>query len=485
MKRTIFTLILILTGFYSIAQPDSIIQQFQMDFEAYKNSVDQEFEKYKAQNDSAFLHFLEKTWKEFEIFRRSQPVDPKPVDQPVIKEKKDTIPQQIETIGPVKSSVREDKELPLPVLKEEKAIDLKSRMISRSFNYFGEQVECYYYPNKIPNLTVINESSIRQFYKTLIQNEILWNYNLAKFEKLKATLKLNDWGYYLIIKKAAENIFPRQNEQTLFIWYALLKSGYQVKVGYNRNKIYLLLPSQQRLFNILYLTEEGTDYYLLNNKDKDPGHLKTYEGSFAKNPKIISFKLNELPDFNHGNTKIRQITYKQKNIQLKFSSQLIDFFNTFPQCELSTYLETPISPENNKVLDNLLKPLMSGKNNRAQVDILLDFIQKSVSYKSDQEQFGKERYLFAEECLYYPYADCEDRTNLLAELVNRYTSLPSIVLNFPEHVTLAVNFPNNEQGDYVIFEGKKYLVCDPTFIYAKSGMLPVDLKNKKPEIIVN
>jgi len=485
MKKIFLILIFTLTGFCSIAQPDSIIRQFQMDFEKYKNSVDQDFEKYKEQNDSAFLHFLEKTWKEFEIFRRSQPVYPKPVDQPVIQEKKDTIPQQIETITPVKSSEQEDKKLPFPALKEEKAIDLKSRIISRPFSFFGEQVECYYYPDKIPSLTIINESSIRQFYKALADNDILWNYNIAGFERLKTNLKLNDWGYYLIIKNAAKNIFPRQNAQTLFIWYALLKSGYQVKVGYNRNKIYLLLPSQQRLFNILYLTEEGTDYYLLNNKDKDPGHLKTYEGSFAKNPKIISFKLNELPDFNHGNTKIRQITYKQKNIQLKFNSQLIDFFNTFPQCELSTYLRTPISPENCKILDNLFEPLLMGKDKRTQVDILLDFIQKTIAYKTDQEQFGKERYMFAEECLYYPYADCEDRTNLLAELVNRYTRLATVVLSFPEHVALAVNFPSKEQGDFVLFEGKKYLVCDPTFINAKSGVLPVDFKNKKPEIIVN
>ena len=485
MKKIILILTFIITGFCSIAQPDSIIRQFQTDFEKYKNSVDQEFEKYKAQNDSAFLQFLEKTWKEFDVFRRSQPVSPKPVEQPVIHEKKDTIPQQIETIAPVKSSAEVKKELPFPELKEAEAIRFGARILSRPFNYFGEQVECYYYPDKLPRLTVINESSIRLFYKALAENDMLWKYNLAGFEKIKTTYKLNDWGYYLIIKKAAENIFPRQNEQILFIWYALLESGYQAKVGYNNNKIYLLLPSQQRLFNILYLSEEGTDYYLLDNQDKEPGQLRTYQGFFAEYPKIISFKLNELPVFNHGNIKIRQIVYDQQNIRLKFNSQLINYFNTFPQCELSTYLGTPISPENNKILDNLFEPLLSEKDKRTQVDILLDFIQKAIAYKTDQEQFGKERYMFAEECLYYPYADCEDRTNLLAELVNRYTKLATIVLNFPEHVALAVNFLNNEQGDFVLFEGKKYLVCDPTFINAKSGMLSVDFKDKKPEIIVN
>lgn len=483
MKKIILILTFIITGFCSIAQPDSIIRQFQMDFETYKNSVDQEFEKYKAQNDSAFLQFLEKTWKEFDVFRSTQPVSPKPIEQPVIHEKKDTIPQQIETIAPVKSSAQKEKDLPFPELKESEAIDFKSRIVSHPFNYFGERVECYYYPDKIPHLSIINENSIRQFYKELTENDILWNYNLVGFEKLKTSFKLNDWGYYLIIKMAAENIFPRQNEQILFIWYALLKSGYQAKVGYNRNKIYLLIQSQQRLFNILYLTEEGINYYLLDNQDKNPGQLTTYEGSFAKNPKIISFKLNELPFFNNGNIKIRQIVYDQQNIQLKFNPQLIDFFNTFPQCELSTYLGTPISSENNKILDNLFNPLLNGKNKRVQVDILLDFIQKSIAYNTDQEQFGKERYMFAEECLYYPYADCEDRTNLLAELVNRYTKLATVVLNFPEHVALAVNFPNNEQGDFVLFEGKKYLICDPTFINAKSGMLSPDLIDKKPKII--
>ena len=122
MKKIILILTFIITGFCSIAQPDSIIRQFQTDFEKYKNSVDQEFEKYKAQNDSAFLQFLEKTWKEFDVFRRSQPVSPKPVEQPVIHEKKDTIPQQIETIAPIKSSVQKEKELPFPELKESEAI---------------------------------------------------------------------------------------------------------------------------------------------------------------------------------------------------------------------------------------------------------------------------------------------------------------------------------------------------------------------------
>ena len=92
--------------------------------------------------------------------------------------------------------------------------------------------------------------------------------------------------------------------------------------------------------------------------------------------------------------------------------------------------------------------------------------------------------MFAEECLYYPYSDCEDRAVLLAQLVKHYTGLPSIGLEFKEHVTLAVYFPGEEYGNYVVFEGKKYFICDSTYINATSGMIPGDLKLEKPKVIV-
>ena len=135
-------------------------------------------------------------------------------------------------------------------------------------------------------------------------------------------------------------------------------------------------------------------------------------------------------------------------------------------------------------VDSVIRPLISEKTNKEKIDVLLDFIQQAIPYQTDQEQFGKEKYMFAEECLFYPYSDCEDRTVLLAQMVKHYTNLPSIAVEFPEHVALAVDLGEDGQGTFIRHKGKKYIICDPTYINAKSGMLPDEFKDVKPKIVI-
>jgi hypothetical protein len=111
------------------------------------------------------------------------------------------------------------------------------------------------------------------------------------------------------------------------------------------------------------------------------------------------------------------------------------------------------------------------------------FIQSTIDYATDEEQFGKERYLYAEESLYYPKNDCEDRTIFLSFLVKRYTGLDNIALDFPGHVALAVNLPNAGNGNFIHYKGSRYLICDPTYINAKSGMIPDQYKTMKAKIV--
>ena len=126
---------------------------------------------------------------------------------------------------------------------------------------------------------------------------------------------------------------------------------------------------------------------------------------------------------------------------------------------------------------------MQNVEDELRVNILLDFIQHALSYATDDKQFGYENYLFPEETLHYPSIDCEDRSILLSQLVKHYTGLNCIGLTYPGHVTLAVNFPNSMEGSYVNYEGKRYYICDPTYIGAKPGMLMPEFKNENPEII--
>ena len=96
-------------------------------------------------------------------------------------------------------------------------------------------------------------------------------------------------------------------------------------------------------------------------------------------------------------------------------------------------------------------------------------MQTAFQYQTDDEQFGYEKPFFVDEVFYYPYCDCEDRSILYSYLVRTLMGLDVVLLDYPNHIATAVCFDENVSGDYLMVEGKKYVVCDPTYIGASIG----------------
>ena len=117
------------------------------------------------------------------------------------------------------------------------------------------------------------------------------------------------------------------------------------------------------------------------------------------------------------------------------------------------------------------------------VNFLLRFVQTSLKYETDSEQFGEENYLFPEETLFYPYSDCEDRAVLFAWLVRSLLKLDVIGLDYPGHVAAAVSFSEKVNGASIDYHGKTYVVTDPTYINARAGMVMPGYRQHKPRVI--
>lgn len=117
------------------------------------------------------------------------------------------------------------------------------------------------------------------------------------------------------------------------------------------------------------------------------------------------------------------------------------------------------------------------------MEILLDLVQRGIPYKHDLQQFREENYLFADETLFYPFADCEDRAVLFARLVKHYTGLDVVGLDYPDHVSAAVKLNEDNPGDYILVNDQRYYICDPTYIGAKPGMAMECMKNERPVVI--
>ena len=61
--------------------------------------------------------------------------------------------------------------------------------------------------------------------------------------------------------------------------------------------------------------------------------------------------------------------------------------------------------------------------------------------------------------------------------------LDAVLLDYPNHIASAVRFNEDISGDYILLDGKKYLICDPTYIGAPIGMCMDRFKSVAPEII--
>jgi hypothetical protein len=58
-----------------------------------------------------------------------------------------------------------------------------------------------------------------------------------------------------------------------------------------------------------------------------------------------------------------------------------------------------------------------------------------------------------------------------------------LLLHYPGHLATAVRFNGAVQGDYLMIDGKKFLVCDPTYIGAPIGMAMDGYKQVQAKVV--
>jgi hypothetical protein len=166
----------------------------------------------------------------------------------------------------------------------------------------------------------------------------------------------------------------------------------------------------------------------------------------------------------------KTLTYMDKSCNISYNKNLVDFYASYPCVEFSVYAEAPLDPETLQGIESQAVPGIRDKSQEEAVNLLLHFVQLYFEYKTDTQQFGYERWFFAEETVASSYSDCEDRSILFAQLVRRILGMKVVLVYYPGiHLATAVKFDSPQtDGDYVLSDGEKYLICDPT--YRKAGL---------------
>lgn len=300
-------------------------------------------------------------------------------------------------------------------------------------------------------------------------------------------LHLGDWGYLQLADRMCEQLLGHgSNEAVLLQMYLLAQSGYRVRIARQGDRLVLLVPFNRNIYNYAYTTIDGLRYYVLS--DSKGGSIAVSNVGFPRE-KTANILMGRLPDFGGPAPQSKRRTlqagqFGTMKATVSVEQSLIDFLNDYPLSDAWDYYALAgLSDGVKSTLYPALRSQIEGKSHQKAALMLLDFVQTAFDYATDQEQFGDERPLFGDESLYYPKNDCEDRSILYAILVRDLLGLDVVLVHWPGHMATAVHFPEEVDGDYFTVDGRRYTVCDPTYIGAGVGETMPQFQNVNAKLV--
>jgi hypothetical protein len=466
-------------------QEKDVKSEYEKEFEAFKKSIQEEFIEFKSENDSIFAGFLKNAWKEYELSVDEREVVPKPILQPVVKDEQ---PATKEIIPGSRKTMMEDtaRQLKLNVgpRKYNTLNTISDAAQYTNLNFFGTPIQIPIPKDSLPTLTQVSNKAISNYFTLASENEDLYDIIRQTYiESLQ--MELNGWGLMKLLQTASDSLYISINDRVLFTWFGLLKCKQNVKVGYDSSNVYLLAAFDVPIYYKPYFESGGQRYYLIEFEDQEKisKRLYSYDSVYPGTKESVALYFKCLPKL-ESKAVFKEHIFEDKPVSISYDSNMVNYYKSYPDCDISIYFQPPLTEAALLSLDSVIKPNISGKKLIDQVNFILDFVQQAILYQTDDQQFGYENYLFAEELLSAAAADCEDRSIFLSQLIDHYIGLRIIGLEYPGHFTLAVNIPGNPAGYYVQIHDDRYYVCDPTYIGAKTGMLMPRFENTQPEIII-
>lgn len=324
--------------------------------------------------------------------------------------------------------------------------------------------------NRKCSLNGLNENAIADAYEALCNSD--YKPLLADCAQIRKDLQLNDWGVFTLVRQVADTYCGTANESIVMQQFLLNEMGYKARMARKatEDKMMLFVATDCSIYAHPYITLNGQNYYNLSgNNEQCQFYMCQKDSPKAKNS--VGMQLKEAPLF-QGTvvSSTHQAKGSAARVTVDVPKALMDFYKDYPQCDYSVYFNAPVNAAmENRILSSLA-PLVQGRNEADAANILINFVQTAFQYQTDGQQFGYEKPFFVEELFYYPYSDCEDRAMLFSYLVRKLLGLDVVLLDYPEHIATAVRFNGNVSGDYLMVNGRKYIVCDPTYIGASIGM---------------
>ncbi|MBK3516979.1 hypothetical protein [Carboxylicivirga marina] len=487
------------------------MQKMNQDYEANLKRMQAEYDERLKKMNQAFKKYLKKGFSEVEqTEEKVKPVEvPKPIKQPTFKPDKDIKVKPVDKLDPVevpdrvdipeKRDVPEELILPEPVKPDVVVAEAAAFSIAPIFkvpdgaeayakdltiDFFGSPATLVA-DKRMSALTIksVKPASFASYWDDFTETYYqLYIESLLEYAEEK---NLNDWGIYQLIDLSSKKLHTTANGRAMWTWAMLNQAGYQAKIGYSGSSVYLLLPFMQEVYEKPFYKIDGANYYLMSGK-KGIKNMMTYTKSFGGATKKVDLHLPFALNYTDtDNTVVRKTTLPNETqaLQLKMDKTIMAFLASYPQTVSTVYLNAAMSANVKEALYEHIQPRIEGKSETQAVTYLLDYLHNSFEYKTDRDQFNREKMFFPDEIFYYPYSDCEDRTVLFTRLVNELLGLDAIAITYFSHMAAAVSFSGPVEGYSFLVDGRRYTITDPTYINAPIGSVMPDYEGYTPMAI--
>lgn len=546
MKKSILLLLAIMSAAIVTAQTyEEFVRQQQAEYQQFKETRQAEFDAYRKKVNEEYAEFMKKRWEVFQtqpaeqpkeekrvapvMFEEEQPAKPsqqdknqeqaknqeqtkpneqtkpqeqtKPNEQPKpreeerVKEHIEVIKAPIGSFTPQVISVQKDivvipkpEPAPEPIAPVKEKEDIPHKKVS--VNYYGTLMTIGFPEEDNFKVTALNENELAECWKKL--SDPKYDITISNAIKLRDSHRLCDWAYLKFLQAITEKQYGKSNEAVYMQAYLLTQSGYRVRLAFSNktNKLYLLVACQYDIYKMTYYKVDGQKFYAIDSDGAKDLHICP---ASVDKEKSLSLQIASDQKFAKDLTPKRTLTSKKGvTATVSLNKNNINFFNNYPSAYINgdattrwaAYANTPLEKNVRDALYPQLKEKLEGLSEKDAVGLLLNWVQTAFVYEYDDKVWGGDRVFFAAETLYYPYCDCEDRAILFSRLVRDLVGSNVVLLYYPGHLAAAVNFKDNVNGDYLMYNNRKYVVCDPTFINAPVGRTMPGMDNQKAKVIV-
>lgn len=432
---------------------------------------------------SRYAQFLGEAWNDYKAFRGEKQFPDKKPSTPVKAPEKsaDEKPEDITPRVIVPKDTEPDK-------------DPRGENTPITVDPFSEKVDFQFYgigmkatKVNVPRLASVSEKDISQCWAKMQEDRI--------YEKVVPSLKLlvrggelSDWLTFVLVRKYADSLCQGDaNTSIVLSHYLLVNMGYDIRLGRSGNEMLLLVATRQMVYLRRFLEIDGRKYFIFFKetefKEREIGGVSTCaipSGTDLGKPINL---VTSAPQLRSGKSISFDANAGGISVKGTIDEVVKRIAADFPQADIPVYAASSLSVSFRKNLLEQVGEQVKGMSQADAANAILRFVQLAFKYKTDNEQFGTEKYFFAEENFIYPANDCEDRAILFAYLIRNILHLDVHLIQYPNHESTAVAFTEKGiDGDGYSYKGKRYIICDPTYMMASIGQCMPQFKDVKPKV---